>query len=192
MILTAKQIMTTEVVTARPHHSLQVVYALMKRHGFRHVPITAEGRVLGVVSESELLLRSQVTDEGTVVVPEQSARDVMDASILSCRPYTPVANVAATMITYKKRYVLVADTILKGIITTSNILERYCFDREMDGRKVSPLRSRAPFKVTERTPDSSQLGRAKVPKRHSNPSRTYAKDDHGEDPRRKSSSWLVY
>lgn len=139
-MLTAKQIMTTDVITARPHHSLKVVYALMKHYSIRHIPIVENHKVLGVVSEAELLLRSQSTAEGTVIVPEQPAGEALNPSIVSCRSYTPVANIAATMIAYKNRCVLVADKTLKGIITTSNILDRFCFDREMDGRKVTPLR----------------------------------------------------
>lgn len=141
-MLTAKQIMTKEVVTAKPQHTLRVVYTLMKHYGIRHIPIVENRRVLGVVTESELLLRSSTTPDGSVVVPEISAREAMNPSLVSCRSYTPVANIAATMITYKKRCVLVADKTLKGIITTSNILDRFCFDREIDGRKVSPLRSK--------------------------------------------------
>ena len=47
-------VMTSPVHTLSEQHSIQDAALLMARHGLRHVPLTAEGRVVGIVSERDL------------------------------------------------------------------------------------------------------------------------------------------
>ncbi len=49
-------VMTTDPLTVSPHESIETCMLLMRRHGFRHLPI-CEGRVLkGMVSLRDIML----------------------------------------------------------------------------------------------------------------------------------------
>jgi CBS domain-containing protein len=47
--------MTTDLVTARPGDSIRTVAALMTDAGVRHIPVTDDGVIVGIVSVRDLL-----------------------------------------------------------------------------------------------------------------------------------------
>ncbi|MDH5674898.1 MAG: CBS domain-containing protein [Myxococcales bacterium] len=56
------------VMTPFPYHldggdSLESATAMMESHGIRHVPVTEHGRVIGVISESDLRVASALAAE---------------------------------------------------------------------------------------------------------------------------------
>lgn len=53
--LTAADIMTLEVVTASPAASIDDVMATMTERRFRHVPVTEDGRLVGIVSIGDVV-----------------------------------------------------------------------------------------------------------------------------------------
>lgn len=138
-MLFAKDIMNKKIYTAEPHHSLNVIYAMMKKLSIRHIPITSENVVLGLISEKDLLLRAQFKNE-KIEFPSMNVKEILKNHFITCSPYTSAGNIAATMIACKTRCILVIDNILKGIITTSDILDRFCFEEELSGHKVMPLK----------------------------------------------------
>jgi CBS domain-containing protein len=50
------QVMTEDPLTVTPNDPLEACMALMKRHGFRHLPVCAGGELKGVVSLRDILL----------------------------------------------------------------------------------------------------------------------------------------
>jgi len=58
------QVMSSPVRTLDIAASAQDAVLLMSRHGFRHVPVTDEGRVVGIVSERDLLSLQRPSTEG--------------------------------------------------------------------------------------------------------------------------------
>jgi len=50
------QVMTEDPLTVTPNDPLETCMALMKRHGFRHLPVCAGGELKGVVSLRDILL----------------------------------------------------------------------------------------------------------------------------------------
>jgi len=50
------QVMTEEPLTIAPNDPLETCLTLMKRHGFRHLPVCAGGELKGVVSLRDILL----------------------------------------------------------------------------------------------------------------------------------------
>jgi CBS domain-containing protein len=50
------EVMTSEPLTVKPTDDLQDCMVLMKRHGFRHLPVYEDGRLEGFVSMRDLLL----------------------------------------------------------------------------------------------------------------------------------------
>lgn len=51
-----EEVMTPDPFTVGPQEDLQACMILMRRHGFRHVPVCEGGKVLGVVSLRDLML----------------------------------------------------------------------------------------------------------------------------------------
>ncbi len=52
------QVMTEDPLTVAPNDSLETRMTLMKRHGFRHLPICEGRRLKGVVSLRDILLQN--------------------------------------------------------------------------------------------------------------------------------------
>jgi len=50
-----REIMTTNVVTVTPDHTIPQCMALMNSGGFRHLPIVVDGKTIGVLSIRDLL-----------------------------------------------------------------------------------------------------------------------------------------
>ncbi|KAB2919229.1 MAG: CBS domain-containing protein [Hyphomicrobiaceae bacterium] len=53
--LRARDLMTRSVVTCGPDETLSCARDLMKRHGFRHLPVVKDGKVCGIISMRDLL-----------------------------------------------------------------------------------------------------------------------------------------
>src|SRR5271166_232569 len=52
------QVMTEDPLTVAPNDSLETCMTLMKRHGFRHLPVCAGRELKGVVSLRDILLQN--------------------------------------------------------------------------------------------------------------------------------------
>jgi CBS-domain-containing membrane protein len=60
----AREIMTREVITVRPQTSVRDIAALMVEKRFSGVPVlTDDGKIVGIISESDLLHRAEVGTE---------------------------------------------------------------------------------------------------------------------------------
>ena len=54
---TVGDVMTPDPQTVSPDEDLEICLRLMRQHGFRHLPICADGKLVGVVSLRDILLR---------------------------------------------------------------------------------------------------------------------------------------
>jgi CBS domain-containing protein len=52
-----EEVMTGDPLTVGPEESLETCMQLMRHHGFRHLPVCEEGKVLGLVSLRDMMLR---------------------------------------------------------------------------------------------------------------------------------------
>jgi CBS domain-containing protein len=52
------EVMTEDPLTVAPHDSLETCMTLMKRHGFRHLPVCSGRELKGVVSLRDILLQN--------------------------------------------------------------------------------------------------------------------------------------
>lgn len=65
---------------------------LMREHGFRHLPVVEEGRLVGIVSERDMLVASRFADTRGMKV-----EIVMSPEPYAVEPSTPLAEVAKVM-----------------------------------------------------------------------------------------------
>ena len=78
-----RDIMTSDVVTVTPTHTIPQCMALMSAHGFRHLPVVEAGAVIGVLSIRDLLkaviehherlIRDLETERMTILYPNASS-----------------------------------------------------------------------------------------------------------------------
>ena len=104
-----KDLMTTQVVTAGPATSFKELVARLATHRVSAVPVVDEDRrVLGIVSEADLLLKEEFPDPDQNIplfwtrrrrlerakAAGTTARDLMSAALVSISPDATVAEAA--------------------------------------------------------------------------------------------------
>ena len=116
--------MTRDVVVVGPRFSLAAAFDLMQRRRIRHLPVVHAGRLLGILSDRDILLRSEVDSDGAIVTPPEPVELAMTPAPLTCRADTTVSELARTMIERKIDAVPVMGRggLLIGLVTSSDLL----------------------------------------------------------------------
>lgn len=112
--------MTPDPQCMTPTATVGEAYALMKEHGFRHVPICEGDLLLGVFSMTDVgHLGAKVPS-----IMQTQLHEVMSKNLITCKPSEPVSSAAATMASKKINCLLVVvDRKLAGIVTTYDLLD---------------------------------------------------------------------
>ena len=146
----AADVMTTEVVSVDPDMSVQALAALLSERGISGVPVVdADNRVVGIVSEGDLLHRVETGTErrlegraghrrswwlDTIASDRELARDyvkshgrtvkdVMTREVISVTDTTELADIATLLETKMiKRVPVVRDGKLVGIVSRANLV----------------------------------------------------------------------
>jgi acetoin utilization protein AcuB len=112
-------------MTGSPHtigrvQSLTVARRLMREHGIRHLPVLDGGRIVGLLSERDLLLIEALPGVNPTDVRVEEAM-VEDVHVVE--PDTPLADAIAPMIERKLGSAVVAEGgHVRGILTTLDVL----------------------------------------------------------------------
>ena len=119
------QSMTRQVVYVKPDEYLDIAYNLMQAHGFRHLPVNENGRLLGMLSDRDVLLIASTDDDGFIVVPLVPVREAMSLHPITCREHSTITQVASVMLDRKIDSLVVLNSHAKvvGMITSSDLLE---------------------------------------------------------------------
>lgn len=114
-------IMQGDVATVVAHDTLGVAHQVMLWHGIRHLPVVWVGRVVGLLSERDVLAHlSQV--EGLEGV-EATVGQVMSTPVETIHPSAPLADAAARMSVLKVGCLPVEEEgELVGILTSTDLL----------------------------------------------------------------------
>jgi CBS domain-containing protein len=138
----AKDIMTARVITVTEDASVSDVARLLVDNGISALPVVdAAGKLLGIVSEGDLMHRAEAgtglrrswwlslfTDASASAaqfVKEHSRRvsDIMTRNVITTGPETPVADIADLLESNRiKRVPVVADGKLVGIVSRANLI----------------------------------------------------------------------
>jgi acetoin utilization protein AcuB len=117
---TVRQHMTASPHTISPNQPLTVARTAMQSHEIRHLPVLDGGRIVGLISERDLLLVESVpgVNPTNVRVEEAMVQDVFTAT-----PDEPVADVVETMVRRKLGSAVVVDgERVVGVFTTTDAL----------------------------------------------------------------------
>jgi CBS domain-containing protein len=139
----AKDIMARDVITIGEASSVKDVAAILLDHGISAVPVVdASGRVTGMVSEGDLLHRSEtgterrrswwlklfadadVLAEDFVKEHSRQVTDVMTRNVITARPDTELVEIAELLEKNRiKRVPIVEDGKLVGIVSRANLVQ---------------------------------------------------------------------
>jgi CBS domain-containing protein len=145
----AMDVMTTNVITIDPNTSVQALAALLSERGISGVPVVdSDNRVIGVVSEGDLLHRIETGTERRPVTGQRrswwldaiasnqdllardyvkshgrTVKDVMTPDVISVADTTELAEIAMLLETKRiKRVPVVRDGKLVGIVSRANLV----------------------------------------------------------------------
>ena len=141
--MTIRELMTGGVVTVSPETPLKEVASILAEHSISGVPVCdTEGRVLGVVSEGDILYKEQghVDRRGgplswlvdgtryadVVKASARTAGDAMTSPAITITPERPAAAAARIMISKGvNRLPVVRNGILVGIVTRADLVRAF-------------------------------------------------------------------
>jgi CBS domain-containing protein len=140
----AKEIMTTPVVTITPDTSVREIAALLLERRISAAPVVESGRLVGLVSEGDLLRRHEIgTDRDRpagswwlrlfhsgpspaeyVKSHAAHARDIMTREVITIDEDTPIAEIATVLETHRiKRVPVLRGERLVGIVSRANLIQ---------------------------------------------------------------------
>jgi len=115
-----KNWMVTDVITASPDDTVEEAIQLMRRFSIRHIPIVENGKLIGLVTESNL--RAYLSPEKL----QLPLKEVMILNPITVDPETSIDEAARIIYKYKIGGLpVVSKSELVGIITITDILEAF-------------------------------------------------------------------
>jgi acetoin utilization protein AcuB len=121
----ASRVMTREVHCVTPEVPLQKAWGTMTRLRVRHLPVLFEGRLVGILSDRDLLVRGSRAPDGVLTFPAVTVGEAMTVNPLAVPSNTPVSKVAGLMLQHRIDSIPIVDLEgqLWGLITSSDLLE---------------------------------------------------------------------
>ncbi|GAA6746551.1 acetoin utilization AcuB family protein [Thermus brockianus] len=119
-----KDVMRSPVVTVGPDATLEEAYRLLLERGIRHLPVVAEGRLLGIVTDRDIrLATSHLNPKGPCPTCALVA-EVMIKEVVTAHPLDPVEEAARVM---RERKIgslpVLEEGALVGIVTGIDLLD---------------------------------------------------------------------
>jgi CBS domain-containing protein len=142
----AREIMNSPVITLPPDTPFRNIVAIMLQHGISGLPVVDEhGRLLGVVTEADLLLKEEVPHPQPALIPWHgsslrlerildrhrksegtTAGDLMTENVVTATEETSAHQLAHLMLTRDiNRIPILRDGRVVGIVTRADILKLF-------------------------------------------------------------------
>ena len=140
----ARDVMTLGVYTVKPTTSVKDVARLFMQRRISAVPVVDDqGKIIGIVSEGDLLHRSEISTqrrhpwwldlmvrdevldaEEYIKAHAQQVADIMTRNVITAEPDTPLQEIAEILAKYTiKRVPIVRDGRLVGIVSRANLVQ---------------------------------------------------------------------
>jgi acetoin utilization protein AcuB len=148
------QAMTRDIVVVSPAVGVRAARRLMQSMNIRHLPVVADGSLIGIVSDRDLFEYGPC-EPGT-------CGQVMTSPPLTCSPDTPVSQLAAMMVEHSIDSIpVVQDGKLVGLVTSYDLLELLV---ERDGGRALPFDFRLHLSQTDESLEAllSDRSRARI------------------------------
>ncbi len=157
--MNASAIMVSDVITVKPHDTVQDVAGLLVVNCISAVPVVDEsGSIVGIVSEGDLLRRveNRTAHErpwwlkllmGRELLAAEFIReygrkvaDVMTREVISAEPDTPIADIASLLERHRiKRVPIIQDGKIVGIVSRANLIQALavCRNKSLEPQTVA-------------------------------------------------------
>jgi CBS domain-containing protein len=141
-MLTATDVMTREVVSVGPDTPVRAIAELLYTRRISGVPVLEEGRLIGVVSEGDLIghaaaigeqrrswwlgafMDDSVSARDYAKTHGRTARDVMTSAVITISEEATLAEIARTLERHRiKRVPVLREGKLVGIVSRGNLLQ---------------------------------------------------------------------
>lgn len=134
---TLESLMTRDVTRVSAEDPLALIRNLLRQRGFHHVLVVEDGRVLGVISDRDVLRTLSPFLDTVVEQPRDvhtlgiKARQIMSSKLISASLSTTVAEAVELMLDHGISCLPItdADGLLLGIVTSKDILKFAGSDR---------------------------------------------------------------
>lgn len=160
--MNASDIMTYPVITIGADTPVHAIAALLLEHRISGVPVVEHGRLIGFVSEGDLLHRQEIGTERSarggswwlrlfgvsgpaadyIKSHASRARDIMTRDVVSVAPDTGLAEIATLLEKRRiKRVPVLSEGKLVGIVSRANLVQAIAATRPASSRVTPPLDS---------------------------------------------------
>jgi len=145
----ARDVMVSPVVTVKPSSSVRDVAKILLERRISAVPVVDDGKLVGIVSEGDLLHRSEADTQRRrswwiralagdevlaadyVKAHARKVADVMTRHVISANPDTPLHEIAALLEKNSiKRVPIVKDGQIVGIVSRANLIQAVASSRK--------------------------------------------------------------
>lgn len=124
-----REIMMGSPVTLKPDDTLDLASDIMSLGRIRHIPVVDDGRLVGLLSERDLMGTAATEILGlkqkskSALLKSFQIRDVMRKKVVTVSPDTPIQEAVHLMADKKLGCVpVVSEGVLVGLVTTTDIL----------------------------------------------------------------------
>ncbi|HLC26190.1 MAG TPA: CBS domain-containing protein [bacterium] len=122
--------MTKNIITVTPETTLSEALRIVHEKKIRHLPVVAEGRLVGIVTDRDLkkVSASEATTlsvwELNYLLDRVKIKDFMIRDVISISPELPIDEAAELMIAHRIGSLpVVEDGKVVGILTETNMVE---------------------------------------------------------------------
>jgi CBS domain-containing protein len=131
-VISVADFMTKDLVTVREADDVALAESLLRLGGIRHLPVVRAGRLVGLVTQRDVL---RTGESGRPAARDRPVSEVMTHEVVTVRPTTGLAQAARTMLERKFGCLPVCDDDgkLVGIVTEADFV-RFAADvvRDLD------------------------------------------------------------
>lgn len=120
---------------------MKEIYELMKEKKIRHVPVVQGKKLVGIISDRDVLKHSTF-DSGDGANPSDlKASDIMTSNVISAQKYHALEDIAATLVYHKIDCIPICQSNgeLLGLVTTSDIIKFFCSEQLAKGKIANPI-----------------------------------------------------
>jgi len=121
----AIQAMTRNVICVREEDTLQRAYDLMREWEIRHLPVTSQGKLIGIITDRDILPFVSQTEPLDLV--GRLVGETMTRNVITVSPSDAISHIANTMSLYKIDCLPVVEDDghgeLVGLITSMDLVD---------------------------------------------------------------------